>query len=319
MKNNIKELFLKILDILIPVAGLTAVVIAGFYLYGIYHERAIAVNEYEEIEKAAGVVEVPENMLSDEVSENKTDADTDMDEYKETFKNLHVNFDALEEINGDVIGWLYIPVLELSYPVLQGEDNDYYLHHTVEGTENSSGAIFMDSYSNPDMKDFNTFLYGHAMKNKTMFGSLKLLLNNHELIDSNPYIYYYTRNHAYQYRIIATYITRQGSDAYTISETREQFYNYMQRVSNWNTYKNGLVPVENDENYGNVDWDKVTTEQLENIDKILSFSDIYELGTGEKADIDNIITLSTCSGSGTGQRRIVQAYLCDDYKILDEK
>ena len=313
MKTNVKELFLKFLDFLIPIAGLVAIAIAGFYLYGVYHERNVASNEYEKVQEAAGVDELPEDMGEVDPSAGN---EAEMEEYRQTFKNLHVNFKALEEINGDVIGWLYIPSLKLSYPVLQGTDNDYYLHHTIEGTENSAGSVFMDADSNPDMKDFNTFFYGHAMKNRSMFGSLKDLLSKPELIDADPFIYYYTKDHAYKYRIVATYITRHGSDAYALSDNREQFYNYMFKVSRWNTYKNGLIPVEEDENYGNVNWDTVTEEQLENIDKILSFSDIYKLGTGEEVDIDNIITLSTCSGSGTGQRRIVQAYLYDDYKIL---
>lgn len=313
MKTNVKELFLKFLDLLIPIAGLAAIAIAGFYLYGVYHERSVASNEYAKVQEAAGVDELPEDM---DESEPIDDNQADMEAYRQTFKNLHVNFKALEEINGDVIGWLYIPTLKISYPVLQSTDNDYYLHHTIEGTENSAGSIFMDAECNPDMNDFNTFFYGHAMKNRSMFGSLKDLLSKPELIDADPFVYYYTKDHAYKYRIVSTYITRQGSDAYAISENREQFYNYMVRVSKWNTYKNGLVPVEDDGNYGNVDWDNVTAEQLDNIDKILSFSDIYKLGTGEEVDIDKIITLSTCSGSGTGQRRIIQAYLYDEYKIL---
>ena len=315
MKKNGKESILKILDYLIPIVCIVAIAGASLYLFSVYKERNIADSEYDVIEKAAGITELPQNMETEITDEEQED---DMDEYRQTFLNLHIDFNALEEINSDVIGWLYIPTLQLSYPVLQGTDNDYYLHHTMEGTENSSGSVFLDAESNKNMEEFNTFFYGHAMKNDTMFGSLRELLKHHELIDTNPYIYYYTKEHAYKYRMIAAYITRQGSDTYVIPETREQFYNYMQKVSQWNTYKNGLEPIAYDKNYGNVDWDELTEEELENIDELLTFSNMYKLGTGEEVAIDNIITLSTCSGSGTGQRKIVQAYLFDDYKIRIE-
>ena len=103
-----------------------------------------------------------------------------------------------------------------------------------------------------------------------------------------------------------------------IPETKEQFYNYMQKVSKWNRYENGLAPFELDEDYGNVDWDTLTMEDLEKIDELLSFSNVYALGNGENVEVDRIITFSTCSGNGTGDRKIVQAYLFDEYKIRVE-
>ncbi len=309
-----KEKILRILDFLIPIVSVVVVSIAGTYLYRVNKEHNIADEEYAVIEEAAGVTELPESM---EIVETNEDEET-VDEYKQTFFNIHVNFDALTEINEDVIGWIYIPSIGLSYPVLQGEDNQYYLSHTMEGTLNSSGSIFMDAESDSDMFGFNTFFYGHAMKNGTMFGSLKEFLKHPETIDKNPYIYYFTKDHAYKYRIIATYITHQGSNTYMISETKEQFYNYMQKVSKWNRYENGLAPFELDEDYGNVDWDTLTMEDLEKIDELLSFSNVYALGNGENVEVDRIITLSTCSGNGTGDRKIVQAYLFDEYKIRVE-
>ncbi|MDO4510174.1 MAG: class B sortase, partial [Lachnospiraceae bacterium] len=221
-----KEKILKILDFLIPIVSVAVILAAGIYLYRVNRERSIADEEYAAIEEAAGVSELPESMDIEETSEDEEI----VDEYKQTFFNIHVNFDALKNINEDVIGWIYIPSIGLSYPVLKGEDNNYYLHHTMEGTANSSGSIFMDAESDSDMRGFNTFFYGHAMKNGTMFGSLKEFLKNPETIDNNPYIYYFTEDHAYKYRIIATYITHQGSNTYMISETKEQFYNYMQKV-----------------------------------------------------------------------------------------
>ena len=113
-----------------------------------------------------------------------------------------------------MVGWIYIPVLELSYPEVQGEDNTHYLHYTYEGTANSCGSIFLDSETAADMSDRNSFVYGHNMRNGSMFGSLKKFRKDPYLAESNPYIYYYTEDHAYKYKIFAYYITQVGSKTY---------------------------------------------------------------------------------------------------------
>ena len=86
---------------------------------------------------------------------------------------LQVDFNKLEEINPDVIAWIEIPGLEISYPVVQGRDNDYYLHHLITGENHKSGSIFMDFHNQEDLSDRNTIIYGHNMKDGSMFGGLK--------------------------------------------------------------------------------------------------------------------------------------------------
>ena len=83
------------------------------------------------------------------------------------------DLDALREINPDIIGWILIPETNLSYPITQGENNQYYLNHTWQGTRNAMGAIFMEQTCSPDFSDFNTIIYGHRMNNETMFGTLR--------------------------------------------------------------------------------------------------------------------------------------------------
>lgn len=79
---------------------------------------------------------------------------------------------ALAAVNPDVAGWIYIPGTTVSYPVLQGQDNDYYLRHTWERKWNSCGSIFLDSRVPRDFSGGNTIIYGHQMKNGTMFTPL---------------------------------------------------------------------------------------------------------------------------------------------------
>lgn len=87
-----------------------------------------------------------------------------------------IDFKALQEINGEVVAWIRCEALGLDYPVVQGEDNEYYLDHTFTGEEHSGGCIFMDCRNTPDFSDDNTILYGHNRKDGSMFGSFGMSL-----------------------------------------------------------------------------------------------------------------------------------------------
>lgn len=80
-----------------------------------------------------------------------------------------VDFAALENINSDCVAWIRIDETEIDYPVVQGHDNSFYLKHLFDGEWNGAGCIFLDSRVEPDLSDRHSVLYGHHMKNGTMF------------------------------------------------------------------------------------------------------------------------------------------------------
>lgn len=84
-----------------------------------------------------------------------------------------VDFAALWEQNEDVYAWITVPGTLVDYPVLQHpSDDEYYLHHTIDHVEGLPGSIYSETVNAKDFTDMNTILYGHNMKNDTMFGSL---------------------------------------------------------------------------------------------------------------------------------------------------
>ncbi len=114
-------------------------------------------NEYEKLEEE--YAEVPaEVTTSDEVEEEEGPV---------------IDFAALKAVNEDIIGWLVVEALDISYPIVQSEDNDFYLHRTTEKTYNFAGSIFLDYMNKPDFSDCHSIVYGHNMKNGSMFGTLK--------------------------------------------------------------------------------------------------------------------------------------------------
>lgn len=264
-KGNKKKKKGKIVDIIIFSVLFCVFVYSGIQLMNILRGYWAAEQEYEQLQEYVTV--------SEEIMEPVQEEEEEIHD----IIDLKVNFNGLKAINADVVGWIYIPVLGISYPVTQGDDNDYYLKHTYSDEENSSGSIFLDCDSNAKMRDRNTFIYGHNMKNGSMFGSLKKFRKEEGLCASDPYIYYYTADHHYKYQIFAYYITKTGSKTYFNFYTDEQYDDYMTYISGRNEYAEGLE---------------------------------VDLSAREP-----IITLSTCSGAHTRYRLIVHAVLIDHVEV----
>lgn len=169
-----------------------------------------AKDEYKELDSYIEVL--PETVGTDtEEVEGMDDAggETQVDDPK-----LLIDYDSLQKTNQEFVGVIYLPVLDLKYPIAQAENNDKYLHTTFEGTNNASGCVFLDAVAKPDFSDRNTFVFGHNMKNQTMFGSLKRFLQDEALCDQDPFLYIYQKNQVLVYRIFAYYTIPVRDDVY---------------------------------------------------------------------------------------------------------
>ena len=107
---------------------------------------------------------------------------------------------ALQQVNSDVIGWIAIPGTEISYPLMQGTDNDYYLTHTWNQNSSAVGAIFMDCRCSADFSGFNTIVYGHRMNNGSMFAALKHY-KKQDFLQAHPQIYVTNASGTHAYSI----------------------------------------------------------------------------------------------------------------------
>ena len=107
--------------------------------------------------------------------------------YYITFPLIDVDISKLKSKNSDTVGWIKVDGTKVNYPIVQAEDNDYYLSHAFNKRSNAGGWVFADY--RVDFKDFgrNTIIYGHNMNNKTMFGSIPNMLYSGYLNNSNNY------------------------------------------------------------------------------------------------------------------------------------
>lgn len=120
-------------------------------------------------------------------------------------------FNKLQEINKDIVGWIYIPNTKIDYPVVKTSDNKFYLNHDVQKNTNKAGSIFMDYRNfldeNFNIKNKNTVIYGHYMKDGSMFADLKKF-RNQDFFKENRYIYIDTKDGRKRYEIFSVFITK---------------------------------------------------------------------------------------------------------------
>lgn len=184
---------------------------------------------------------------------------------------IHLN--ALQEVNKDVLGWIAIPGTKLSYPIVQGEDNDEYLNRNWKKEKSISGSIFLESTNSSNFTDFHTILYGHRMRDRTMFGVLKDY-QRLDFLQEHPNIYIVLENAVYRYTVFAAYEAGVKSMVYRLDleekGLEEEFLQFCTENSSLDT---GIFP---------------------------------EPGA-------QILTLSTCTGYGHSTRWVVQGYLAHKY------
>ena len=128
---------------------------------------------------------------------------------------------ALRAANSDVIGWIRIPDTKIDYPIVQGDDNDFYLGHTWQREENSVGSIFMEHRNTPDFTDYNTILYGHNMNDGSMFANLKRY-ETEWFWQRHPYIYIATEEGVFRYEVFSAYESSTEGTAYGLSFHQEK-------------------------------------------------------------------------------------------------
>ncbi len=157
--------------------------------------------------------------------------------YHDNFPNVQVDYASLTNMNPDFVGWLYIPGLSISYPMVLGADNDYYLTHTFQKTENSAGALFLDQATVSPFADYNTVVHGHNMKNGSMFGKLKNYYRDTQVYADDPYFYVYTPGNNYKYFIFSYYVTDAASDSYQLPNTEDAYRTYKDYVAKQGVYQ----------------------------------------------------------------------------------
>lgn len=202
----------------------------------------------------------------EEIRELAIESDGSVEEGDGRFR---VNFDELMAINPDTIGWIrFSPEPSgINYPIVQGEDNEEYLHRTFSANENTLGAIFLNVGNRADFSDRNSIVYGHRMRDGSMFRHLQDY-EEQSFFESNPYFYIYTPDG----REITYHI-------YSVGEVVDTSDTYLTAFASEGEYQAFL-----------------------DMTKEIS---LYDTGVEVTAD-DTIVTLSTCTSASDEHRFVVR-------------
>lgn len=209
-------------------------------------------------------------------AESMENTDTaERDKFAQMLEGL--DMPALREVNGDVVGWIAIPDTEVFYPVMQSADNNYYLKRTWKKESSSVGAIFLECQNSPDFNDFHSILYGHQMRDGSMFGGLKQFADD-AYWREHPTIYLVTGSGVEKYDIFAAFEVGVHEIVYRLNIEEEG-------------------------------------AQQEMIVFCLAHS-VIDTGITPAAD-GHILTLSTCTGRGYASRWIVQGVRQEESAIIN--
>ena len=217
----------KLVSNIVLVLAVAVFLFSGYKLYSIFSEYHKGDEEYETIMDEVITIEAPEKKEEDKTEEQEV---------------FSVDFKKLQSINKEIVGWIRFDNPEkISYPIVQGKDNDKYLKMTVEGKTNGAGSIFMDANNKADFSDKNTFIYGHNMKNGSMFGQLRKY-KNYKFYKENPYFYIYTPDgKEVKYQVYAVCIVEDTSESYNrFYENDDAYLKYLQYIKSIARYDTGV-------------------------------------------------------------------------------
>ena len=158
---------------------------------------------------------------------------------------ISVDFDALLQENKDIVGWIYCEDTPISYPVVQGKDNNQYLRADLKGKYLVSGTIFVDYRNGEPGSDRNYIIYGHNMKNSTMFGTL-VKYKQQAYYDAHPTITYLTPNGNYTIELIAGLVVNMTDIIYQANPSEDEFTAYLTKALEKSTFDSGLTFSEDD-------------------------------------------------------------------------
>ena len=206
----------KVTQAVLLVLLLMAVAVAGysgFRLWKYYHEYLEDQELYENLRDE--ILQTPE-LETD--TESVFELDTRKKHHKTSESEIpfDVDWDVLKDINEDIIGWVYFTGLpQISYPVLQAKDNEYYVHRTYDlsSSDSKAGSIFMDYRMAGDFSSPYSVIYGHNVRDGSMLSDLAQL-KDQDLYDKEPYFWILTPDGNYRYQIFSIFQCHRSADVF---------------------------------------------------------------------------------------------------------
>ena len=162
------------------------------------------------------------------------------DEGQSEKHNYERDYQSYASKNSDVVGWISVPNTMIEYPVVITDNNDYYLYHNYDKEESKSGAVFMD-YRNADFENSrHVIIYGHNMRNGTMFHDLSSYKLK-DFFDQNPVITLYYDGVKYEYEVFAAHVVLADINFIkTNFDSDQEFVDYFAELKSYSKFENDV-------------------------------------------------------------------------------
>ena len=157
---------------------------------------------------------------------------------EESNNKFNIDFESLKKKNNDTVAYIKVNNTKIDYVVVKGKDNDYYLHHNFNKKWNVAGWVFADYHNKFDESDKNIVIYGHNMKNGSMFGTLKTILNKKWYKNKkNNIVNLVTENGEYSYQVFSIY-SIDSEDYYinTKFKNNKEFDKFVKKIKSRSIY-----------------------------------------------------------------------------------
>ncbi|MBR6407854.1 MAG: class B sortase [Clostridia bacterium] len=191
------------------------VIVLGVFVFSGYK----IVSYMLEAEKSDGAVDTLIKKAVTKTEIKNTD-DPGKPTEKAEYAPIQVDFEQLKSESPEIVGWLFCEDTVIDYPIMQTDNNSYYLNHLYNGKKNANGSLFMDYRNTCDFYDLNNVVYGHNMNSGKMFGSF-MKYKKQEYFDEHPVFYLLTPQGDYRIEIVAGMVTDPDSEIYEIPNDRE--------------------------------------------------------------------------------------------------
>lgn len=242
MKRIDKEKRKKIVYNLILIVCIAAFLFSAIQLIHIYKDYHTSEKEYDSLEKQyVNVRPRPINSKNESSSEETTEKPLPWYEW------IAVDLAEVRKINSDVIGWIWFENEEISYPILYSGDNEEYLRKSLKGTQTTAGSIFLEGRNKPDFNDPISIIYGHNMRNLSMFGKLKYYRRDPKYYDDHQYFQIVTEHEIRRYQIFSCALVADDGDVYYgIHSTGDEFQKIIRDLEKKSMCKTGVEVTKDD-------------------------------------------------------------------------
>ena len=256
-----KESKRKVIYFLIYTILTILITLSIIYIINIFLDKKQAIQESKLLDK----IEINENQVNETITEEIVNESTqeNIEEIINQENERILKVQKLQEENPDIVGWLEIEGTSINYPVLQGDDNEYYMTHNYKKQKSKNGSIFLTKDYDWSIPSSNLLIYGHNLSNGTMFQEL-LKYEKEDFYKKHPIIRFTTNNEDAEYEIISAFKSRV-------------YYKSEKNVFRYYYFVNAKTEAEYNEFVQNA-----KKASLYNIDKTAQYG-------------DQLITLSTCS------------------------